>query len=74
MKSFAVTVLVFLNTSLSTEMVTELRLKRVYSKNWTPESTISAWYPIVTLYATVLRAYLRGRSEKKCTWLCYFLN
>lgn len=33
MKSFAVTVLVFLNTSLSTEMVTELRLKRVYSKN-----------------------------------------
>jgi hypothetical protein len=33
MKSFAVTVLVLLNTSHSTEVITELKLKRVYSRN-----------------------------------------
>jgi len=33
MKSFALTVLVFLNTSHSTDIITELRLKRVYSRN-----------------------------------------
>jgi hypothetical protein len=33
MKSFTVTVLVFLNTSHSTEMIIEFSLKGVYSKN-----------------------------------------
>jgi hypothetical protein len=32
MKCFAVTLLVFLNTSHSTEIITEIRLKSIYAK------------------------------------------